>query len=1050
MARASSNPFMPVAQQSHPRVQPPAQPGTGLQLHGDRAVPILHSLEDVWCSLHPDEDTVFTSVRVAEKKRVAKKQIFCLLAEDGNPLTDPVEMHQTYAIPGHTIFDNFYLVQDFLELGCRDGPAFSILSWDQEKAFKRVDHGHFLGTLWAFGFGPSLWIFIRCCMQPQSLFKFSWTLTVPVSFKQGEHQHCLLSAQVCTLAIERFLLLLCRWLTERVLCESEIWLALSAYASDLVLMVHDPGNITWKIVHAAVSTGVYLHLSTCRDSQALTLGAVGLPHAALVTAAGNSLPGVSGCWPSAVGEAGLPFLPLSPPVWLLWQLIDLQLLGWLLGAAGSWYRTHVSGCSNFPSDEASAWQLDSWDITLLDSHWPRLHHGVLSPGISPLSSSCLHADVALLAEVSETIRCFSRSFEDLTCFWDEEEAEPRNHTYRFYYTYDREKAKECALVTQRRSGGGRRYVCIFPSSLEVRLFTQLCVHVLDTPSNHTKYSRKVAVETVGLISPPVNIRSTWTGAAGELQVSWEPPDTEYEFFVYELLYCTVDSNDTPVQKQVGSTRVYVLDTLKPGVKYHIRIRTKPDGKSLDGFWGPWSEAVAAETPHSSEEIGLRCFTPDLQWMRCEWTWDPSNSNSSHSLFYRFQGSSDSSRGQAWWYCQEHSAGPQSCHACTFQPSSESDIFILVNVSRVHPESVLSYFGGPFQMHQTVLTGPPRILQANITGGQLRLQWAPPQEGLAEYLVYQIRFSVENSLDWKVLQIQHGSNSETIDLRAGSRYLFQVRTKPNGQQLQGFWSAWSETLLVEAPQAGMGDKDPGEPEAFPVPGWIILSLTITLLFFMALLGLMCAFPSMYSSVKGKLWPPAPDLHRVLGTFLTDSGKQQQANASFYNKPFEDVIRPCLLEVLSERKEAEMPPEPTPLKTACPESSISEGPEEAEASNLSSPHQDYMVLHTSSPTDSHYENEYLDSREERDDTYLRGLAVLLLHIPDAHSELQQERAEYSSLVSSSLPAECTPPGGPVGSDEEEWNCSCSQKQSMPTTHISNQSYLLMSSWEQQLFL
>uniref|UniRef100_A0A8C0J3Y8 MPL proto-onco, thrombopoietin receptor n=1 Tax=Chelonoidis abingdonii TaxID=106734 RepID=A0A8C0J3Y8_CHEAB len=466
----------------------------------------------------------------------------------------------------------------------------------------------------------------------------------------------------------------------------------------------------------------------------------------------------------------------------------------------------------------------------------------------------------------------------------------------------REKAKQCVLAVQRQSGGGRRYVCVFPSSHEVRLFTQLCICVLDTPGNQTKYSREVAVETVGLIAPPVNITVTWTGAAGELQVSWEPPATEYtELFIYEILYCIVSAtpltpatpqphapaqslHPTPrlppraptfssspslvplLQKQVHSTRACVLHPLQPGAKYHIRIRTKPDGLSLDGFWGPWSQAVTAETPHSSGDIGLRCFTSDLQWVQCEWTWDSADSNGSHSLFYRSQGS------QAWQRCQEHNVRPQNTHACMFQPRNDSDIFILVNISRGHPEPVLSYFGEPFRMHQAVLTSPPRILQANISGGQLKLQWAPPEEELAEYMVYQIRYSVENSLDWKVLQIQHAANSETLDLRAGPCYLLQVRAKPNGQQLQGFWSAWSETIVVEAPSG-----DTGEPDAFTasfsVPGWIILSLTITLLFFLGLLGLRCSFPSVYSSVKQKLWPPAPDLHRVLGTFLTDSKQQQ---------------------------------------------------------------------------------------------------------------------------------------------------------------------------------
>ncbi|XP_067423903.1 thrombopoietin receptor [Emydura macquarii macquarii] len=673
---------------------------------------------------------------------------------------------------------------------------------------------------------------------------------------------------------------------------------------------------------------------------------------------------------------------------------------------------------------------------------------LLTPALSP--ALVTSEDVALLGEVSETIRCFSRTFEDLTCFWDEEEPARWKHTYRFYYAYSRETAKECALATQRGSSGGRRYVCVFPSSHDVRLFTQLCIRVLDAASNQTKYSRELAVETVGLIAAPVNITVTWTGEAGKLQVSWEPPANEYtELFTYEILYCILGSQEPPRQEEVHSTRTRVLCTLQPGVKYHIRIRTKPDGLSLDGFWGPWSQAVVAETPHSSGEIGLRCFTPDLRWVRCEWTWDPADSSSSHSLFYRSPGSSGASRGQPWQRCQEAGAGPQSTRACMFQPRNDSDIFILVNVSRSPPQPVLSYFGEPFRMHQAVLTGPPRSLQANVSGGRLRLQWAPPQEQLAEHLVYQIRYSVENSLDWKVLQIQHVANSETLDLRVGPHYRLQVRAKPNGQLLQGFWSDWSETVLVEVP-SGAGSEDSREPDTFTTPfsapGWIILSLTVTLLFFTGLLGMRCTFPSVYSSVRRKLWPPVPDLHRVLGTFLTEGSKQQQANTSFYNKPLEDVILPCLLEVLSERKGAENPPEPILLKAGCPGCGIPQDPEDAETSNLSSPPQDYMVLRPRG------ENESLDSRTEGDDIYLGGLAVLLLHSPDAHSELKQDRAEIQGkpLVLTSLQAEHRPLGETVDTEEEDWDCPCSGKQSMSATDISNQSYLLMSSWEQQPFL
>ncbi|XP_075770696.1 thrombopoietin receptor isoform X3 [Pelodiscus sinensis] len=563
--------------------------------------------------------------------------------------------------------------------------------------------------------------------------------------------------------------------------------------------------------------------------------------------------------------------------------------------------------------------------------------GLLLSLLAPAGNSApvTSEDVALLGQESEAIRCFSRSFEDLTCFW--EEAEPGNQTYRFYYAYGREPDRECALTTQRLSGRGRRHVCIFPSHA-VRLFTQLRLHLRDPASNQSTFSRHVAVDTVGLIAPPVNIKASWTGAAGELRVSWEPPATPYsEFFIYEICYCIVGSTEPPFRKQVDNSRACVLSPLQPGAKYHMRIRTKPDGLSLDGFWGPWSPAVAAETPHSSGEIGLRCFTPDLQWLRCEWAWDPADSRSSHSLFYRPQGSQAAS----------------SAHQPPPDPPGQRQ-------RRAAQAAVGPTPGAPGRA--------PRVSDPLRTGEQ------PGLEGPADPACSQQRDP--GPARWPPL--------------------------PPAGASQAQWAA-APGLLERLVRAHRGDS------------------------------------SWSSNVKRKLWPPAPDLHRVLATFLAEGSKQQQAIPAFYNKPCEDVIRPCLLEVLSES-----PPEPPLQKAGSPP-----GPEDAEAPAGSSLQQDYMVLQPSSPAGSRYENEYLDSREEGADPYLWGLAVLLPHVPGAHSEHQQDRAEtqHRPLVPSTLQYAHTPRGGPVGSADEDWTRPRPGKLPTPTTHISNQSYLLMSSWDQQ---
>ncbi|NXJ89252.1 TPOR protein, partial [Corythaixoides concolor] len=565
-------------------------------------------------------------------------------------------------------------------------------------------------------------------------------------------------------------------------------------------------------------------------------------------------------------------------------------------------------------------------------------------------------DAALLAGVLEDILCFSRSFEDLTCFWDddEEEEEAANRTYHFYYC---EVPTACTVSMWHHGAGRTRHVCVFPSQ-DVRLFAQLHLRVLDATTNQTKYRRELSVDVVGLIAPPLNITARWAGAAGQVYVSWQPPLTDYlNFFLYEVRCCPAGSSEMPCstaldpggqhpgnpsihpsssthtstagaaaaspgagQGLVQANTWVVLRDLRPGVRYHIQVRSKPDGTSMDGIWGPWSEAVAAETPRSSGDIGLCCSTPDLRHVRCEWSWDPTEPHSSHQLFYRAPPSGAGTREDTWQRCEEVSVGAQGTHTCTFQPRAGSSISVLVNVTRPHTPPVLSYFKEPFWLHQAVLTDAPQLVQATVSQGRLSLQWLPPVEALAEQLDYQVRYAVENSHDWKVLQVPRAARKEVLDLRPGARYHAQVRAQPSGPRYQGSWSTWSKPVVVDAmADAGKGQGRSGGcgqrshtakgrrlRQSSSNTGWLIPSVTVVpLLFTGVLLGLRCTFPSLYSNMKQKIWPPVPDLHRALGSFLHESGKHGQANA-FYKQPPEEAVLPCLLEVLpGPRREAGAP-------------------------------------------------------------------------------------------------------------------------------------------------
>nr|XP_020639035.1 thrombopoietin receptor [Pogona vitticeps] len=620
-------------------------------------------------------------------------------------------------------------------------------------------------------------------------------------------------------------------------------------------------------------------------------------------------------------------------------------------------------------------------------------------------------EAAVLAKTEqENLFCFSRTFEDLTCFWDE----PIHvkGSYHFFYTYEGDVKRECNLTTGKSTDGRWRHVCIFPNDHHsIQVFSELFIEVLDTITNHTTLSQKLSVENVGLIAPPVNVSVEWPGLARQLCVTWVPPPIYHvDVLIYEVLYGVEASTEPPSRIEVKNSHTCLHDLL-PGQWYRIQIRTKPDGISLNGFWGPWSPAVLAEMPHLPGEINLHCFTPDLRQLHCQWEWMTMEPDTYSSCLYWAEYNSISTRPHVWHKCEEKEERSRPdynsySYVCTFCPKNTSYISVLVTVTQGQQKQ--NYFEEPFQLHHMVLTAPPKILQATVDRGILKMEWNPPLEELAEHMVYQIQYGAKDTLKWKALQVQYSNNSE-IHLATGDHYCLQLRTQPDGQKFRGHWSAWSECVCVEIP---------------PDTDSTIMNMAIALLLCAVLvLGLSCTCLSTFSSVKQKLWPPIPDLHHILDAFLEDNSKQHQqeqenVNALFCDKSLEDTPLTCLLEVLPEM------PQETPIY----ESLLDTIPlEQAEWDSEPSSHQHYMVLSPNDPQGSHNGNEYFDSTGNGCDT----LPLPLEH--DQHITPEHKRRLSSFTL-------FDPPHlGPELKEERKWEDSANQSTS--ATHISNQSYLLM---------
>ncbi|KAM9283286.1 thrombopoietin receptor isoform 2-T2 [Morus bassanus] len=494
-------------------------------------------------------------------------------------------------------------------------------------------------------------------------------------------------------------------------------------------------------------------------------------------------------------------------------------------------------------------------------------------------------DILCFSRSFEDLTCF---------WDEEEEEAAASRTCHFYYWYSRDVPTACTLSTWRHGASRTRHVCVFPSQdvrLFTQLHLRV-LDATTNQTKYWRELSVDAVGLIA--PPVNIVARWAGAAGQLHVSWQPPLADYLNFFLYEVRCCAASSPETPcstaldpgqhpgdpssqpassthasmvgtataspgvgqvhrrvegpglgrgiwglqsfpslaplLQGLVQANTWVILRDLRPGVRYHIQVRSKPDGTSMDGVWGPWSQAVAAETPRSSGDIGLCCSTPDLQHVRCEWSWDPAEPRGSHQLFYQASSSRVGTREDGWQRCEEASMGAQGTHACTFQPQAGSTISVLVNVTRPHMPPTLSYFKEPFWLHQAVLTDAPQLTQATVSQGRLSLQWLPPLEVLAEHLDYQVRYAVENSHDWKVLQVPRAARKEVLDLRPGARYYAQVRAQPSGPWYQGSWSAWSKPVVVDA----MADA-----------GWVIPSVTVVpLLFTGVLLGLRCTFPSLY--------------------------------------------------------------------------------------------------------------------------------------------------------------------------------------------------------------
>uniref|UniRef100_A0A9L0SRS4 Cytokine receptor-like factor 1 n=1 Tax=Equus caballus TaxID=9796 RepID=A0A9L0SRS4_HORSE len=204
-------------------------------------------------------------------------------------------------------------------------------------------------------------------------------------------------------------------------------------------------------------------------------------------------------------------------------------------------------------------------------------------------------------------------------------------------------------------------------------------------------------------------------------------------------------------------------------------------------------------------FNISCWSKNMKDLTCRWTPGAQGEtflHTNYSLKYKLR-----------WYgqdntCEEyHTVGPHSCHIpkdlALFTPyeiwveatnrlgSARSDVLTL-------------------DILDVVTTDPPPDVHVSRVGGledQLSVRWVSPP-ALKDFLFqakYQIRYRVEDSVDWKVVDdVSNQTSCRLAGLKPGTVYFVQVRCNPfgiYGSKKAGIWSEWSHPTAASTPRSG---------------------------------------------------------------------------------------------------------------------------------------------------------------------------------------------------------------------------------------------------------